>query len=132
MRTLTWAAVMFMSPLTMKGLIVFAPIVVVAAHLRWTWWIALAIVAGSVSMASAETYHDEHVAMDLDTCNEHQGDVSEHFLQGWKVVKQEDKKQSSHWVYEKGQKEVHFICADGYSTIETKPIQPRGSVEYMK
>ena len=132
-KTMLWATAMTLSPLTMKGLIVFAPIVVVAAHIRWTWWLALAIVLGTVSMASAkDTYHDEQTAMDFDTCNEHQGDISEHFLHDWKVVRQEDKVKSSHWVYEKGSQEVHLICENGESIIQTKPVEPRGKVDFMK
>ena len=131
MRTLTWATILFLSPLTMKGLVVFAPLFVLAAYLRWSYWIAIAIVATCVGTASA----DEREAMDFDTCMEHQGDVSEHFYStGWRVVRSDDNGKTSHWIKEKGDKQVHLICEGGMSIIETRTVEvkPTGQVEYQK
>lgn len=131
MRTLTWAAIMFISPFTMKGLIVFAPVVAVIAYLRWSVLIALVIVGSMVGLAAA----DEREAMDFDTCMEHQGDVSEHFYSdGWKVVRSDDNGKTSHWIKEKGDKQVHLICEGGLSIIETRTVdvKPHGQVEYQK
>jgi len=133
MRTLTWAAVMFMSPFTMKGLVVMLPVFALVAHTRWTVLAAFCIVASMVGMAAADELHDERQPMDVDTCNEHQGDVMEHYYQvdkGWRIKKQTD----DEWIKVKGNQEVHFRCERGLSIIETKKreVKPSGLVEYQK
>lgn len=133
MRTLTWAVIMFMSPFTMKGLVVMTPLFALVAYTRWTVLCAVVIVGSMVSLAAAEELHDERQPMDVDTCNEHQGDVMEHYYQvdkGWRITKQTD----DEWIKVKGNMEVHFRCEHGLSIIETKPaeVKPSGQVDYMK
>ena len=131
MRTLTWAFIMFMSPLTMKGLVVMMPLFALVAYMRWTVLVALVIVGSMVGIASA----DEREHMDFDTCMEHQGDVSEHFYsKGWRVIQSEDTGKTSHWIKEKDGVQVHLICEGGLSIIETHKVdvKPTGQVEYQK
>ena len=97
----------------------------------WSTVVAIAIVAGMLGIMNAQA--DEREPMDYDTCQEHQGDVSEHFYslqQGWTVTKQGDHE----WIKVKGDKEVHLICDKGFSIIETHTVDPkvRGQVEYNK
>ena len=127
MRTLAWATIMFMSPFSAKGLVFIAPLVAVIAYTRWTVIAALVIVGSMVTMASA----DERIAMDADTCNEHQGDVMEHFYnKDWKVIKDT----GDEWIKQKGDEQVSFRCEKGLSIIETRKVEPkvRGQVEYNK
>lgn len=131
MRTLAWATIMFMSPFTSKGLIFIAPLVAVIAYTRWTVIIALLIVGSMVTVASA----DERKPMDLDTCMEHHGDVSEHYYQqGWRVLKSEYTGKISYWIKQKGNTQVHLICKDGLSIIETKKVDAKvnGEVDYQR
>ena len=105
------------------------PLFALVAYMRWTVLIAVCIVGSMVGIASA----DERRPMDADTCNEHQGDVMEHYYQldkGWRITKQTD----DEWIKVQGDKEVHFRCERGLSIIETKTVEPkvRGQVEYHK
>lgn len=113
----------------------FAPLFILIAAVRWTWLAATVIVA--LGLTAMTAHADEREAMDFDTCMEHQGDISEHFYQpekGWRVTRSDDDGKTSHWIKVKGDREVHLICRDGMSIVETKPyeVKPQGQVDFLK
>lgn len=131
MKQMTWATFFVFSSFSSEGYFIFFPFFVLGAYMirSWSVVVAIAIVATMLGVMNAQA--DEREPMDYDTCNEHQGDVMENMYnlsQGWKLVKQDDHE----WIKAKGDQEVHFICARGFSIIETKPAEVRGQVEYNK